>query len=451
MLVTIALVLAALGNGANYYLKRIGVLEADVYARVAATYCPADAGESMRGCSCMQQDDTSIADGFAITMPRGETEVRHFVYRNDGAMRVFKLLKDALFVGFVALSLLLMARRREPVPAWRNASPMLWLGGALAIGLVVALSQSGPVLALVGLRGFAFVAVAAVAAWFARSIAAPARAMALLLLLEALLIVPEFLFGMPLRPCPYSFRVAGTLVLPNSLGVFAVVALAFHDAFAERGDGRWLPAIAALVLILAAGSGTGLVALCVWFAIRGSVAVPQRRRLLALVGSITFVVALRAVLPTVTQRPDIYDSIFAQGGRVDTLLTAVQRADFGQLLFGQGLGFGSNAAVTLPNDLHTPLATGHGWRALYADSTPTTLLLQLGLFGVTAFYGLLAFAFWRDRAARPLYVVFAVTSLAMSLPELFPVNFLLGVTLAHSLFVVPAASPETHAPANSNA
>ena len=68
-----------------------------------------------------------------------------------------------------------------------------------------------------------------------------------------------------------------------------------------------------------------------------------------------------------------------------------------------------------------------------ADSTVTVLLTQLGITGVILFYGILVWAYRRDPRARPVYLVFAITSLTINITEVFPVNFLLGLALAGTL------------------
>jgi hypothetical protein len=103
-------------------------------------------------------------------------------------------------------------------------------------------------------------------------------------------------------------------------------------------------------------------------------------------------------------------------------------------LFGRGLGVGANQtsilAVVKPTSL---LAVLGGTGQFYADSTVTWLFMQLGLVGLAAFYAMLLWAFAKDRDARPFYLVVAVASLTINIPETFPLNFLLGLALARSI------------------
>ena len=117
--------------------------------------------------------------------------------------------------------------------------------------------------------------------------------------------------------------------------------------------------------------------------------------------------------------------------------------------FGRGLAIGSNQATNLAtmgmSTLQSPLDSTS---AFYADSTFTMLLVQMGLAGVLAFYAMLAWAFRVDPAARPFYLIAAIASLTINLPETFPLNFLLGLALARSVCVagreasVAPATPE---------
>jgi hypothetical protein len=99
-----------------------------------------------------------------------------------------------------------------------------------------------------------------------------------------------------------------------------------------------------------------------------------------------------------------------------------------EILVGRGIGFGTNSAANLL------IIDGHPLSDMMssADSMVTVLAAQLGIAGVILFYSILAWAYLRDPEARPLYLVFAITSLTINVTEFFPVNFLLGLALARS-------------------
>ena len=119
-------------------------------------------------------------------------------------------------------------------------------------------------------------------------------------------------------------------------------------------------------------------------------------------------------------------------GRFGELLQSTSATD---LLVGRGVGFGTNTALNLSSAVPAPLPPGADGEKFAADSTVTVLLTQLGAIGILLFYGTLGWAFLRDRVARPAYLVFAIASLAINITEVFPANFLLGLTLAHTIFI----------------
>jgi hypothetical protein len=431
-LVAVAIVLATLANGANYFLKRVGVVDPEGYARFTRTFCESGGGGLRNDCMCMRELPAEVLAALPVEEYPGLYQSQHSVFRDEGPARALKLLKDALFLGFAAPSLWLLFGRGR-VESARPALPAVALLASVGLGFAWSYWQWGIVFAVAGLRSFGFLAVALVGGWFAPHLSVAARAVGLLLLIELLLVPIEYLWGMPLRPCPHSFRVAASMILPNSLGVMAVIGLAFFDAFAPSHLSRARVGAIGALLIIAAGSGVGLLALLGWGATRLLMASASQHRLVSIAGLLLLSVPLLWLLPDLTQRPDIYDSIFAPDGRIDKLATVVAQSGPTELLFGHGLGYGANVAHTLPRVVDVSAATLAPWSTLYTDSTLTWMLLQLGLSGVLLFYALIATAFQRDRAARPLYVVIVLTSLTMSLAELFPVNLLIGLALARSL------------------
>jgi len=102
-------------------------------------------------------------------------------------------------------------------------------------------------------------------------------------------------------------------------------------------------------------------------------------------------------------------------------------------LIGGGLGKGTNQAALLAERGSTQVPDSiKATQPFYADSTITWFVVQLGALGLLAFYLVLGWAFMVDVKARLFYLTIAVASLTISLPEAFPINFLLGLALAHS-------------------
>jgi hypothetical protein len=258
-----------------------------------------------------------------------------------------------------------------------------------------------------------------------------------LLMLQVLLLPAEFGWGMHVHGhfpgTTWPIRLSGTFVSPNSLGTFAVVALAFVHAFKNPVPHTlWLHVLAA-ILVLVSGSATGWITLGLfWGLLAMSNSKPESRLrwslALVAVGLLTIV-----WLPAFVGRPDLFDSVFGRGGRVEGLLAVVRSSTTATLLWGSGLGAGTNTAVSVFGSGLTPLASSVPLRILGAgDSTVTSLLGQLGLTGIVAFYAVLAVAAWRHSPARIFYVVVAISSLTINIPELYPANLLLGMALAAS-------------------
>jgi hypothetical protein len=216
------------------------------------------------------------------------------------------------------------------------------------------------------------------------------------------------------------------MVMPNSLGVLTVVGLAFYQSYSLDKSYFWPLVVLATIILLLAGSGTGIVALFVLISmiIVNKFSAPRK---LVLAGVFLLLSAiLLALLPAVTHRPDVYDSVFSPGGRVGKLIEILSESSAMEILIGRGLGFGTNAATNLIGS--TPIGGNFS-----ADSMVTVLLTQLGIIGVILFFGLLVWAYRRDTRARPVYLVLAITSLTINITEVFPVNFLLGLALAGTL------------------
>lgn len=426
-----ALLVAVLANGATAYLKRVGLLDRAAYTEYITIYCQ----PASTPCSCMRDPEgTNASDNGENSIASASLPSRRYVYDVHGFERALKPIKDGLFLAFFAISAGLMATQRVGWPGWRQLAPLAPLGLSIAIGFTIAVTNWGLTLAALGLRTFALLGVAILGAWASRNLVSVSRALLVLLVVQVLLVVAEFYVGIPLRYCDLGFRAAGTLVIANSLGVFAVVALAFCCVFPLP---RWAMIVAGLStvsLLFASAAGTGIVC----FVALGGYLLLRRLsgkwRIAAALACIASAPLFIWKLPEIANRPGLYDSVLAKEGRVDNLLTLVSQADFRQLVIGQGLGFGSNASMTAVKGAPTALPNNSLGEKFAADSTITTLFIQLGLAGVAFFYAVLAWAFFRDRKAQPFYLVVGIASVTMIVTELFPVNLLLGLMLAHTFW-----------------
>jgi hypothetical protein len=240
--------------------------------------------------------------------------------------------------------------------------------------------------------------------------------------MQVILVFIEAHIGLPLRDCPSSFRAAGTMVTPNSLGVLTVVSLAFYYVYSSAKTYFSIFLLVGGTILLASGSGTGIIAL---FVLVGALCLTNTsglRKMIVAGALLTVSAGLLAKLPALLNRSDIYASVFSSDGRIGKFTEVFSESSPIEILVGRGIGFGTNTATNL-----------HIGAPSSADSMVTVLLMQLGMVGVILFYTLLIWAYRRDARARPVYLVFAITSLTINITEVFPVNFLLGLALAGTL------------------
>lgn len=440
--VVAGLILATLLNGAGVYLKRTGLMDADAYRTYWSFHCstlplPPSSGVAGSRC-CAQATPAQIAQLEVSARVRGERAQTRFIYRTPGVELILKLAKDAFGLALLAMSLALLLRKALPLPTLAHCWPVgLLLAYAAAAGLA-SLALYEPLIAVAGARYFMFFGLALVGLWLVPHMALLALAVASLLALQVLLMPFEMLRSVHLHGhfhlLPLAGRLGGTLVAPNSLGVFAVCSLAFWYAFSPSRRWLWLVALLVLFLVLLGGSGTGLLGLGVFLAIAlferfG----PHHRRVVVIAGGL-LLLALVGLLPDLLGRPRLFDSLW---GRIGGLGTILADRSIWSVVFGSGLGVDTNTAVVFVRMLGPesfPQYARLPWGA--GESMLASLLVQLGLVGTLLFYCALMWAAVRDRQARVFYVIVAVCSLVLQVAELFPVNFLLGVALAHSVAVV---------------
>ena len=139
---------------------------------------------------------------------------------------------------------------------------------------------------------------------------------------------------------------------------------------------------------------------------------------------------LTPLLPTIVRRP-VFDSL---DERTNQLYSTWESGTAMNLIFGRGIGTGTNTAITGENlrgeHLKSSAANDNAmWEP--SDSTVTLLLRQIGILGTALFYLVLLYAAWGRNDTRLFFVIVFLTSLTINVTELFPVNILLGLGLAH--------------------
>ena len=412
-----ALVLATLLNGAGAFAKRVGLIDREAYDRYLARRCGPQGVKPLwlgLGRQCVSPKSWSPS-------PQAPTSLTAYIAAVKMDEWPLKAAKDLVVAGLLALGAVLCFEGGRRWPLGQAWLPILLLLHVLAWATVT-VAQGRMVLALAGLRAFAFLPLGLL--WASSTstdfLGRVAHWTSKLVLLQLLLIQWEVFSGVAEKPTTWlRIRAAGTLVHPNTLGILAVAVLGFGLSFARSARSTAILWVIALVVVAAAGSGAGWVALAAlaFIQIAARVRVPPVIKVLS--GVALALLALSA-LATLTGRDDVLLSV--AGGRISNLQIVIEQAGPWELVMGNGLGVGSNAAMT-----------ALGMHMLPADSMVTLLLLQSGLVGLALFYGTLLQAWSRTATGRPFFLSVLIASLVSNVVEVFPVNVLLGLALGESL------------------
>jgi hypothetical protein len=422
-----AMLVAALCNGASAYLKRTGVLAHADYRAYWAHHCLSDDDAPVLEDEPQCRAHVDVRQAVAENRWRGYSEpFIRFVHEVSPAERPLKFMKDAVLLAVFGFSAWLLAASRSLRTVLSVGTLPIALASYVAVMLVYSLGTSGVFVAASGARAFSFVAVALLAGGLAPHLAWFAWAVAALLLLQLPLLPHELLHGIHMfrewSPFALAGRVFGTLVQPNSLGVFAATGFAFCFCFLPRRSVLVWLAAASLLLVALSASATGLA--CAMLAcaalIHGRVG-GRRGFVMALAFLLAAGLFAFVGLPQLLGRPDLFQSVASDTGRLAILHSALFEQTPAHALFGGGLGVNTNAALSMAAIGGVP-----------TDSSLTGFIFQVGLVGAGLFYATLCWAGWRDRQAAVFYAAVAVCSLTLNVTELFPINLVLGLALARS-------------------
>ncbi len=353
------------------------------------------------------------------------------MHQIDGWLKLTKLGKEAVLAAFLVLAVTQIAKAR-PTRGFGLA-----YGGIFLLGLVSALVTvfAGSWFALVA-GGRTFVA------WSLGALASPliddallrrlARVCAWTLVAEAVLVVLELNLGLYL----YSIqlfgkmlvRVVGTFNLPVSLGTFAVVSWAAAFCWGDLSRrSRVLLTLVLLFVLVFNASGAAWVAFMLATATMGFARLPARWRTWLLLSALPAALLGWSLLPTLTGRWDIHDSLWGRIAPVQ--IYASEHLSTRQVLFGTGLGIGTNAQAGQDN---APQVYGGIPDRPVGDSMPAVLFWEIGLVGMALVYALFALALRADERSRAIGMALLVASVAVNITELFPVNLILGFWLANA-------------------
>ncbi|MSR12851.1 MAG: hypothetical protein EXR84_13890 [Gammaproteobacteria bacterium] len=345
---------------------------------------------------------------------------------------ITKLLKDIFVLAFIIVSV--------PYLRTSNLKPSKWLLVPASFGLSIAVAfflstwLYGVWVAIVGMRPITYLAAGMMGMWAAdrRSMQLLCHYLVAVLILELLLALNEYQYGLPLfHTARLGNRVNGTFLFPSILGVFAVVVCTLAMCFSRISKILLLALTAALVYLT--GSATALVLSVVMISIWAVLAVPHAWRMIVRMASLAILAVTVLTMPKLVERPDVFDALW---GRIEPATDYWNhRPPVAQILFGKGLGLGSNvmnSALAQSTTIAKPTVDLFHART---DSTPLALVNQIGIVGCLLFYLMLGVAAWRDRRAAPVYVIIFLAGMTINLLELFPVNFLMGLLLCRSMLL----------------
>lgn len=435
------MVLAAICNGASVYLKRTGLADEEAYHAYWAVHC--GVGDvAVREWQCARLTTPAAIARVQAAVPVQTLEFRaasfRYVYEVSSAERQLKLAKELLWLALIAVCVWMIGSGRVAVPSSRRPWPLTSLLLYVVLAAAFSVAWYGAFVAGAGLRSFMFLLLALSGVGLVRHMGVFARATAVLLVLQLLLAPFELYRGIHLfrewSPLSLAGRLVATMVQPNSLGVFAVVGFAFCYSFWPSLSRSRMAALGcvALALVFLSGSGTGLIcaALALLFVLRQRL--PGAWPVLGWGAGLVVLALVVFGLPVLTGRPQVFDSIGTAGGRLTMLHAALFERSGWSVLLGDGLGVNTNAALSLVGQGASNAASVLAQAP--TDSALTGLLIQLGVLGTLLFYGSLLWAARRDAPARPFYAIVLVCTLTINITELFPVNLLLGLALAHSIW-----------------
>lgn len=412
-------------NGIEPFLLRVGALEPDAYERAWSGLCgPAGITRAPLGLGarCNAYPDVRLQP---LLWPENRARSTAHTLESSRLGRVLKLAKDACILvalGVAAWS----AWRARRLPAIRARWPLAAHAALVALhsGLGLARGEVLPVLS--GLRSFEILPLALLLPpLLAASLCgALTRWVTAGLVVQLPLLAVEALRSLPVQKVApvlnLPWRLSGSLVMPNSLGVFAATALFFVLTFESARSWRIAATVAALACVAASGSGAGWVVLTAvaawWLWSRGGVT--------ARAAAVTVLLAMGVALPLLALRADVYDSLLARG----EALRAAAAGRPAELLFGGALGAGTTTLATL--DRAGDLGQYRRWWA--GDSGLAALLAQAGVLGLLLAGCALAQSWRRDPPSRSVLLAVGLSALVIPVLDLFPVNLLLALVLGRS-------------------
>jgi hypothetical protein len=232
-------------------------------------------------------------------------------------------------------------------------------------------------------------------------------------------------------------RMAGTFLTPNSMAIFLLFVVIMIITKEQKRYFDWLIFVLLSVGVIMTASGIGLIGLCFVLSLYlfQSYRIDLNLRAIFFL-LIVFVLAIILLgLPVLTGRAAINESAST---RREILINSITGKSAFDLLFGRGLGVGSNTLEILrvsegqlPVEFNRDALTDISF---VSDSLYVSLFSQIGLLGLLLFLALNYFALrnairFQDKLAMLAIPLFLLMGFGSVVIELFPINWLYALVL----------------------
>ena len=437
-LLVVAMTLVVMVNGLPFWARRVGVLDQRAYAQDLALFCRPPVRHWWLPASCSPV--RVVEDGKLKRRQRIQT-LR--LYRITPWEVAQKGLRYALMPAVLAISILLVRRGWQVMPAPSSLIPLVPLILSTLISTAISWPVDGPISTLLNGVWSLWIPLAAVGGWLSapRRLRILADGASALVLLQLPFLAAEAMRGLPMpfggTPSVWlPTRLSGVLNQPNTFGGVLAISVALCVAASPRRWQRWPLLLVSLLMTILARSGTGVIGLVLVAVALVHRQIPRGWRSIG-VGASLLVVVL--ALPHLLGRPQLFDS---PSGRLRTLQVWIRQP---QTLRERWLGVG--LASQNRRDAGSPALTaasgtedveGHpARRGPSADGQPLLLLSHGGVVALLAFYGLAIWCWWLDSSLRLVWGVLLITSLTLNITEVLPVGLWLSVLTSRALNLRP--------------
>lgn len=345
-----------------------------------------------------------------------------------------KGIKDVVFIfALGATAFRSFSRRRRPsvVSPYRQSLAVLMV--VVTFSFAVGIISLGTIPALLGLRTLSPILAFLIGAHFAdKDVKVVGAVVSLLVAIESVVAIAQMAIGFGALNAGWGYRVTGTFFGPNTLAAFGIVAAVWSTLF-QRRKLRLTVQLSSVFLIVASGSRGGMLAI----AALGLLTL--YRRIYTPIGKTIFLVALGPAIVgaivgagEISTRGALTDNLAIENDtRLGILLHVIHIASPFEVIFGQGLGAGTNLTYTFASYLPGMDST----KVLIADSTFASLMMQGGAvlfcaFSVFAISPLVALRFQRRNCRPPAFasialpIVVFVFGMGTIATEVSPFNYL---------------------------